>query len=83
MAFFTFWNVECEMAGVHMCYFATTIVGRAALEFLDVRCLMLKTKIGGNSFVFLLLGYGILILALMSYFNFLNTFFICSPNPIV
>lgn len=25
MTFFTFWNVECEMAGVHMCYFATTI----------------------------------------------------------
>ena len=43
MAFFTFWNVECEMAGVHMCYFfATTIVGRAALEFLDVRCLTVE-----------------------------------------
>lgn len=44
MAFFTFWNVECEMAGVHMCYFATTIanVGRAAWEFLDVRCLTVE-----------------------------------------
>lgn len=44
MAFFTFWNVECEMAGVHMCYFATTIVGRAALEFLNVRCLTVENE---------------------------------------
>lgn len=39
-------NVECEIAGVHMCYFATTIaiVGMAAWEFLDVRCLTVENE---------------------------------------